>query len=101
MKVDYAELLNPTLNYVYNDLFLNTRLLAPAKNTKPEMTTLYTTGNMPVLEARLNKLMAQYKTIDPSVFVWDYDTGKYVDIKASTRYPSASIIKIPVHYSIV
>lgn len=96
VKVDCNELLNPTVNYLSNDLFLNTRLLTPAKIKKPEMTTLYMTGKMPVVEARLIKLMAQYRTIDPSIFVWDYDTGKYVDIKSSATYSAASIIKIPV-----
>lgn len=96
VKVDYNELLNPTVNYVSNDLVLNTRLLVPATAKKPEMTTLYTVEKMPVVEAKLLKLMSQYKTIDPSIFVWDYDTGKYVDIKASEPYAAASIIKIPV-----
>lgn len=96
VKVDSNELLSPTTNYLANDLFLNTRLLTGAKIKKPEMTSLYMTDKMPVLEAKLYKLMSTYKTIDPSIFVWDYDSGKYVDIKASKAYPSASIIKIPV-----
>lgn len=96
VKVDGNELLNPTVNYLSNDLFFNTRFLTKAKTKKPEMTTLYMTEIMPVLQAKLMKLMSQYKTIDPSIFAWDYETGKYVDIKASTPYSSASIIKIPV-----
>lgn len=96
VQVDYNELLNPTVNYLSNDLFLNTRLLTPTKIKKPEMTTLYATGKMSVMEAKLHKLMTQYKTINPSIFVWDYESGKYADIKASELYPSASIIKIPV-----
>lgn len=96
VKVDYNELYSPTTNYLSNDLFLDTRLLTGAKIKRPEMTTLYTTDKMAVLEAKLNKLMSSYKTIDPSIFVWDYDTGKYTDIKASKEYSAASIIKIPV-----
>lgn len=96
VKVNYNQLYSPTVNYLSNDLFLNTRLLTPAKTNKPEMTTLYTTEKMAVLEAKLNKLMSAYKTIDPSIFVWDYETGKYVDIKASMPYSAASIIKIPI-----
>ena len=96
VRVNYKELLSPTTNYLSNDLFLNSRLLTPAKTKRPDMTTLYTTEKMPVVEAKLLRLMSQYKTIDPSIFVWDYDTGKYVDIKASKAYPAASIIKIPV-----
>lgn len=96
IKVDNSELLTPTVNYLSNDLFLNTRLLTGAKVKKPEMTTLYTTQKMPVVEAKLTKLMSQYPSIKPSVFVWDYDTGKYIDIKAQESYPTASIIKIPI-----
>lgn len=96
VKVNYNKLLKPTINYLSNDLFLNARLLTSAKIVKPEMTSLYLTEKMPVLEAKLLKLMFEYKTIDPSIFVWDYDTGKYVDIKASKTYSAASIIKIPV-----
>lgn len=96
IKVDGNKLLNPINDYLSNDLFLNARLLTEAKIKKPVMTTLYTTGKMPVVEARLIKLMSQYKTIDPAVFVWDYDTGRFVDINASKIYPTASIIKIPI-----
>ena len=96
VQVDGNQLLNPTVNYLSNDLFLNTRLLTGAKVKKPEMTTLYMTGKMPVIDARLHRLMSQYKTISPAVFVWDYDSGNYVDINASKIYPTASIIKIPV-----
>lgn len=96
VQVDYNHLLNSTNDYLANDLFLNTRLLAPAKTKKPDMTTLYITEKMAVLDVKLKQLMLQYKTIKPSIFVWDYDTGKYVDIDASKPYSAASIIKIPV-----
>lgn len=96
IKVDYNELVNPTTNYLCNDLFLNTRMLTGAKTKKSEMTKLYITEKMPVLEAKLYKLMSEYKTITPALFVWDFDTGKYIDIRATKPYASASIIKIPV-----
>lgn len=96
VNVDYQELLNPTVNYLSNDLFLNTRMLTGAKTKKPEMTTLYTTEKMPALETKLRKLMAEYRTINPSIFVWNFDNGKYVDINATKPYSAASIIKIPV-----
>jgi beta-lactamase class A len=96
IKVNNEKFLNPTINYLSNDLFLNTRLLTGAKVKRPEMTPLYTSDNMPVLEMKLKKLMLSYKTISPSIFVCDFYTGKYVDINASKTYPSASIIKIPV-----
>jgi len=96
VKVDYHQLIKPTSNYLSNDLVLNTRLLTPARTKKPDMTTLYTTDKMPLVEVKLRKLMAQYKSIEPSAFVWEYDSGKYVDINASKLYSAASIIKIPV-----
>lgn len=96
IQVDYNELYNPTTNYLSNDLVLNTRLLTAAKIKKPLMTKLYMTQKIPVLEAKLYKLMSEYKTIDPAVFVWDFNSGKYVDIKATKTYSAASIIKIPV-----
>jgi len=96
VKVDAYELLNPTTDYLSNDLFLNTHMLTAAKVHKPQMTTLYATQKMSLLESKLLNLMTQYKSIDPSIFVWDYDSGKFVDIKASKIYPAASIIKIPV-----
>lgn len=96
VQVDYNELFAPTVNYLSNDLFLNTRLLTAAKVKKPDMTTLYVTEKMPLLETKLRKLMVQYKTIEPSIFVWDYETGKYIDINSFKPYSAASIIKIPV-----
>ena len=96
IKTDYHELIHPTTKYLSNNLVLNTRLLSPATTKKPDMTTLYTTEKMPVVEAKLTRLMSQYKSIEPSVFAWEYDSGKYVDINASNLYSAASIIKIPV-----
>lgn len=96
VKVDAYDLLRPTVNYLSNDSFLDRRFLSGAKVKKPEMTTLYKTEKMPVVEAKLQKLISQYPTIQPSVFVWEFDSGKFVDINAEKTYSAASIIKIPV-----
>ena len=98
VNVNKKDLLEPTVNYLYNDLFLNRRLLVPAKLKTPEMTPLYLTTDMFNLESKLLKLMNKYKVmrIEPAIFVWDYETGKYVDINGSEIYSAASIIKIPV-----
>lgn len=96
-KIPYTyEILKPTTNYLSNDSFLNLRMLSPAKTKKPDMTTLYMTDKMQVVEAKLKRLMTEYKSIEPSVFVWEYDSGKFVDINATKTFPAASIIKIPV-----
>lgn len=96
IKLDYHKLLFPTTNYLSNDLFMNKRFLSGAKTKKPEMTTLYMTDKMPVIEKRLKDLMKSYPSIDPTIFAWEYDGGKYVDINADKLYSAASIIKIPV-----
>ena len=49
-----------------------------------------------MLQAKLIHLSTAYPAIKPAVFVWDFETGKYVDIRANEQYPAASIIKIPV-----
>lgn len=96
VKINVYDFMKPTSKYLANDLFLNRRLLSSARTKKPEMTTLYKTEKMPVVEAKLQKLMQQYPTIEPSIFVWEFDSGKYVDIAANEVYSAASIIKIPV-----
>lgn len=96
VKTNYNKLYSPTSNYLSNELILNTRLLTEAQVKKPKMSKLYTTTEMPALKANLQKLMLQYKTIEPSVFAWDFETGKYVDVDASKVYAAASIIKVPV-----
>lgn len=96
VRVDYNELLSPTVNYLSNDLFLSSRMLNGARKQKAQMTTLYLTQKMPALQMKLQQLMLNYKTIQPSVFVWDFDSGKYVDINGDKIFATASIIKIPV-----
>ncbi|MDD3236846.1 MAG: class A beta-lactamase-related serine hydrolase [Candidatus Gastranaerophilales bacterium] len=96
INVDYQKLYLPTTNYLYNDTFLNVNLLKGAELKKPAMQTFYEAGEMQVLKAKLQALMKLYPNVHPSVFVWDFETGKYVDIGANETYPAASIIKIPV-----
>ena len=48
------------------------------------------------LKKELQNLMAQYPTIKPSIYVWEYEQGRYIDIDADKQYPAASIIKLPV-----
>ena len=50
---------------------------------KCSMVEVKETVNMPVLQSELSNLVQQYPTIQPSVYVWDYDTGNYIDINAS------------------
>jgi beta-lactamase class A len=92
---NYDEIVNPISNYIYNSFFLNRRILTGSLS-KTQMSDLYVTDEMIQLKSELQKLMAGYTKIQPSIFVWEYDSGKYVDINADKHFSAASIIKIPV-----
>ncbi len=96
MNVDFRKIYKPTLSYLHNDHFLGQNFLKSAEVKKPQMQSFYEAGEMPVLTAKLNNLISQYPTIKPTIYVWDFETGQSVNIKANEQYPAASIIKIPV-----
>ena len=96
VKMDFHELRFPTTKYLSNDLFLNHRFLTGAKTKKAQMEKIPETYKLTDLENNIKYVMAQYPSVKPSVFVWQYDTERYADINASASYSAASIIKIPV-----
>ena len=96
IKADYQKILNPTLNYLNNDLFLDTYFLKGAETKNPQMLSLTENQRLTGLENSLKNLASLYPSIEPSVYVWDYDTGNYAGIDSYKLYSAASIIKIPV-----
>ena len=96
VKTDYRELLFPTSNYISNHWFMGERSLEGAVEKKPEMTPLTEGAKLSGLETKISNLASMYPSIHPSVYVWDYQTGDYVDINADEIFPTASIIKLPV-----
>ncbi len=96
LNIDYNKLLYPTSHYLYKDLFLGKYVLKDSQYTKPQMVDIKEVYEMQTLKNRLLALAAEYKRIEPSVYVYDYKTGAYVDIEANKPYPAASIIKLPV-----
>lgn len=96
IKTDYHQLRFPTTDYLSNDLIFNQRYLTGAEVKHPQMQKISETYRMGDLENSLKNLMAQYPSIHPSVYVWQYDTEKFADINASETFSAASIIKIPV-----
>lgn len=95
-RVNYEQIYSPTSKYIHNNIFLGVHSLKGAKTVNPIMQPLKLTGEMTNLENNLQKLAEEYKTIYPSVFVWDYETGKYAALNAEEQFSAASIIKIPV-----
>ena len=96
IKSDYENIGFPTTGYLSNHLFNNIPQFRSAEQRKPLMTPLTENAHIVGIENGIKNLMAQYPTIQPSVFVWDYETGHFADINASEQYSAASIIKIPV-----
>lgn len=96
VKTDYHKLRFPTTDYLANDLLFNQRYLTGVQTKKPQMQKTAETYRMGDLENSLKYLMAQYPSVKPSVYVWQYETEKFADINASEIYSAASIIKIPV-----
>lgn len=95
--VNLYELAKPTANYLNNDLFNNKLLLTPTiQKIHSEVTTMYQTSEMLDLKKQIQGLMAQYPTIKPAIYVWEYEQGKYLNINGNKVYPAASIIKLPI-----
>lgn len=95
-SVDYYRVMYPARQYLYNDVFLNRHFLKEANSTTPLMKKIKERQEMIQLKLSLLTLMNNYPTIQPSIYVWDYKTGNYVDINSTQSYPAASIIKLPI-----
>ncbi len=97
IQADMEKLAFPLHDYLSNSWFLGKRdfrMEAAAKHA--QMAPLKTNVNMPLLQSQLEDLAKLYPTVNPAVYVWDYETQNYADINASKSYAAASIIKIPV-----
>nr|QGT49801.1 hypothetical protein Melaina855_1880 [uncultured Candidatus Melainabacteria bacterium] len=97
IQTDMYDLSFPTYKYLSNTWNFGHRGFGySASGKKSQMIPLKENVNMPVLQRELMNLMEEYATVKPAVYVWDYETGNYIDINASKSYATASIIKIPV-----
>ncbi len=96
IKVNYEQMVYPTINYLNNNLFLDKYLLENAELKKPKMTALTLNERLYGLEKQLQNLSSLYPSIHPSIFVWDYESGNYAGINSNEEFSAASIIKIPV-----
>ena len=97
VKTDLRKLAFPTQNYISNAWFMGEpsfRYQADKKDALME--PLKENVNMPVLKSELTDLIELYPTVKPAIYVWDYETGNYIDINGDKIYSTASIIKIPV-----
>lgn len=95
LRVGY-EIIAPTSKYLHNNIFLGKKSLIGASVSNPAMVEMTMTSPMLKLQADLIALAREYSTVHPSIFVWDYETGKYASVNSDEIFPAASIIKIPV-----
>ena len=87
----------PTLNYANNLSFLNTNILASIPETKKgKLLPINSTGELTNLKNSILPILDNYKNLHAGIYIYDYHTGKTVDINKDEIFPAASIIKIPV-----
>ncbi len=96
LKIDYYNLLYPTHNYLYKNLFLGKHIIKETQYKKPIMTDIQESYERTGLKNNLLALAEEYKRIKPAIYVWEYNGKSYVNINADEAYPAASIIKVPV-----
>lgn len=97
IKSDYKQILNPTLSYLNNHMFLNEQILSgPVSRKKASMKVLPLGNELTDLETSIKNILPLYPNIHAGVYVYDYDTGNYADINGGEIFSAASIIKIPV-----
>ncbi|MBD2677614.1 MULTISPECIES: serine hydrolase [Nostoc] len=74
-----------------------TRSQAQPTPTAPvTSSTLLLSQEIIPLKTTVQNLATSNPNLTPGVFLVDLDTGNYVDINASTSFPAASTIKIPI-----
>ena len=96
LNVDYEKMLFPTNGYLYKDLFLGKYIIKDTEYSKHIMVNMQESFERKNLKNRLLALASEYKSIKPSIYVWEYGTKSYVNINADEVFPAASIIKVPV-----
>ena len=96
LNVNYEQLLFPTYNYLYKDLFLGKFVIEETKYKNPLMVNISEGYENTQLKKKLLNLAEEYKRIEPSIYVWEYGDKSYVNINADEVYPAASIIKVPI-----
>jgi beta-lactamase class A len=79
-----------------NDYFMNYATIGDVNLSNPIIKSPALTKPMLKLTARLRNLAALNHQIKPGIFIYDYNTGKYVDVNANTEFSTASMIKIPI-----
>lgn len=83
-----------------NGDFLDTKFIDEVDTKNSLMKAPVLNWKMYNLTNQLKYLAAAYPQLETGIFIWDYNTGGYVDINGDKIFPTASIIKLPVLFQI-
>jgi len=83
-----------------NGDFLDTKFIDEVNTKNSLMKAPALNWKMYKLTNQLKYLAAAYPQLNAGIFVWDYNTGGYVDINGDGVFPTASIIKLPVLFQV-
>lgn len=96
LNLDAKEIVSPTLNYMTNLNVMGSNLLSGIPKKGEKIIPIKSSGKLSGLENEIKYILSNYKNLHAGVFVYDYTSGKTVEINSDEVFPSASIIKIPV-----
>ena len=83
-----------------NGYFLDTKFIDDVNTENPLMNAPILKRKMYNLTNQLKSLSTAYPELETGIFIWDYNTGRYVDINGDKVFPTASIIKLPVMFQV-
>lgn len=83
-----------------NGNFLDTKFIDDVNTQNPLMKLPVLKGKMYYLTNQLKYLASTYPQLEAGIFIWDYNTGRYVDINGDQVFPTASIIKLPIMFQV-
>lgn len=96
LDFDSHSIYAPTLNYATNLNLFGENLLAPIPKKKEKIQQIDSKGELTLLKRYILTIMNNYKNLHAGVYVYDYNSGKTIEINSEEVFPAASIIKIPV-----
>ena len=93
---DANNYVNQAEELLANSQLFGRNFIGNVATKEPQMAQLPLNKEMYILKSELLYLIHQYPRLEAGIFIWDYQTGNYVDINGDQQVPAASIIKIPI-----
>jgi len=69
---------------------------SPASPTPTNQTVLQPNQEITALKTEVAAVASQNQSLKPAIYIFDLETGGYVDLNGSSAIPSASTIKVPI-----